>query len=229
MIKCTFPFFVSLRSHTGKKALVLVANGSEDIEVVATVDVLRRGGIDVKLCSVENNDKKPLTCANSVQLVADLHIDDVQGKEFDAVIVPGGKFVCFEQIFNSKLFKFLGSKGTEKIGSCKKAGALILNHYQNQKVVAAICAGPIAISTHLCDADKNSRQHEITCYPDVANSLKTKFRSINLNEKVVDSQVNNRHLITSQGPATAIEFGLKILSCLTNEKKADEIRKKLLA
>jgi putative intracellular protease/amidase len=61
-------------------------------EVVATVDVLRRGGIDVKLCSVENNDKKPLTCANNIQIVPDLHIDDVQGQQFDAVIVPGGKY-----------------------------------------------------------------------------------------------------------------------------------------
>lgn len=203
--------FLSPRSSSAKKALVLVANGSEDIEVVATVDVLRRGGIDVKLCSVENNNKKPLTCANSVQLVADLHIDDVQGQEFDAVIVPGG------------------SKGTETIGSCKKAGKLILDHYQKQKIVAAICAGPIAISEHLGDADKNSRQHEITCYPEAADSLKTKFQSINLNEKVVDSRINNRHLITSQGPATAIQFGLRILSHLTNEKKADEIRQKLLA
>jgi len=50
----------------GKKALVFVANGSEDIEVVATVDILRRGGIDVKLCSVEKNDKNPLTCANNI-------------------------------------------------------------------------------------------------------------------------------------------------------------------
>ena len=68
-----------------------MANGSEDIEVVATVDILRRGGIDVKLCSVEENDEKLLTCANNIQIIPDLHIDDVQGQKFDAVIVPGGK------------------------------------------------------------------------------------------------------------------------------------------
>ena len=82
--------YVSIRSG-GKKALIFVANGSEDTEVVATVDILRRGGIDVKLCSVEQNDKKPLTCANNIQIVPDLHVDDVQGQQFDAVIVPGGK------------------------------------------------------------------------------------------------------------------------------------------
>jgi hypothetical protein len=51
------------------------------------------------------------------------------------------------------------------------------------------------------------------------NSLKNKFKSIKLDTPVVDSQ----------GPATAIAFGLKILSRLTDDEKADEIRKKVLA
>jgi putative intracellular protease/amidase len=219
--------YVSIRSG-GKKALIFVANGSEDTEVVATVDVLRRGGIDVKLCSVEKNDKKPLTCANNIQIVPDLHIDDVQGQQFDAVIVPGGKYNSYK-ITKSLFFAFLGSKGTEKIASCKKAGVILLDHYKSNKLVAAICAGPMALSAHLYDADENARKHDITCYPDAAISLKNKFKSVKLDVPVVDSEVNQRHLITSQGPATAIEFGLKILSHLADETKADEIRKKMLA
>ncbi|CAF3377487.1 unnamed protein product [Rotaria socialis] len=73
-----------------KKVLVFVANGSEDTEAVATTDVLRRGGIDIKLCSIGNNDKKPITCASNIHIVPDLHIDDVQRQQFDAIIVPGG-------------------------------------------------------------------------------------------------------------------------------------------
>ena len=124
---------------------------------------------------------------------------------------------------------YLGDKGTKTISSCKKSGAILLDHYKANKLVAAICAGPIAISAHLYDADENTRKHDITCYPEAANSLKNKFKSINLDASVVDSEINHRHLITSQGPATAIEFGLKILSRLTDEKKADEIRQKVLA
>jgi putative intracellular protease/amidase len=127
------------------------------------------------------------------------------------------------------LFLYLGNKGTEKIASCKKAGAILLDHYKTNKLVAAICAGPIALSTHLHDADENTRKHDITCYPEAANSLKNKFQSIKLDTPVVDSEVNNHHLITSQGPGTAIECGLKILSRLTDNKKAEEIRKKVLA
>ncbi len=63
----------------------------------------------------------------------------------------------------------------------------------------------------------------------MADKLKNKFKSVKFDAPVVDSEINNRHIITSQGPATAIEFGLKILSHLADEKKADEIRKKVLA
>ncbi len=83
-----------------------MANGSEDIEVVATVDILRRGGIDVKLCSVENNDKAPLTCANNIQIVPDLHVDDVQGQQFDVVIVPGGKYYSYKASKTIQFFDF---------------------------------------------------------------------------------------------------------------------------
>jgi putative intracellular protease/amidase len=87
----------------------------------------------------------------------------------------------------------------------------------------------MALSAHLYDADENFRQHDITCYPEAANNLRKKFKSIKFDAPVVDSEVNNRRVITSQGPATAIEFALKILSCLTDKEKADEIRGKVLA
>jgi uracil phosphoribosyltransferase len=87
----------------------------------------------------------------------------------------------------------------------------------------------MALSAHLYDVDENLRQHEITCYPEAVNNLRKKFKSINLDVPVVDSEVNNHYLITSQGPATAIEFALKILSRLTDKKNVDEIRGKVLA
>ena len=87
----------------------------------------------------------------------------------------------------------------------------------------------MALSAHLSDADEHVRLHDITCYPTAASSLAEKFKSVQLDRPVVDSEVNHRHIITSQGPATAIEFGLKILARLTDAKKADEIRQKLLA
>lgn len=90
------------------------------------------------------------------------------------------------------------------------------------------CGNLCWTSCFSCSSIRCRSEYSSTCYPEVAEKLKTKFRSIRFDAPVVDSEVKNSHLITSQGPATAIEFALKILSRLTDKKKSDEIRGKLL-
>ncbi len=53
-----------------KKGLVLVTEGSEDLEAVTTIDVLRRGGIQLTVASV--TDSQVVHCANGVKLMADV-------------------------------------------------------------------------------------------------------------------------------------------------------------
>lgn len=69
-------------------ALIPVANGTEDIEAVTLIDVLRRAGIDVTVASVETT--REITCANGTRLVADALHADVAGKNFDLIVLPGG-------------------------------------------------------------------------------------------------------------------------------------------
>lgn len=54
------------------KAYVFLADGFEDIEALAPVDILRRGGIDVKTVIINATDMVAL--AHGVQVKAD--IDD---------------------------------------------------------------------------------------------------------------------------------------------------------
>jgi uncharacterized protein (UPF0128 family) len=51
-------FFELQIRKMSKKALVFLATGAEEMEVVITVDVLRRGGFDVKLAGVNGTYKK---------------------------------------------------------------------------------------------------------------------------------------------------------------------------
>ena len=71
-----------------KKALVLIANGSEEMETVITVDVLRRGGIEVVLAGVDSEET--VVCSRNVKIVPDTALSSVTNILFDAVIVPGG-------------------------------------------------------------------------------------------------------------------------------------------
>ena len=73
---------------TEKTALVILAEGAEEMETVIVVDVLRRATISVTLASL--SDDLTIKCSRSVKIVADCLLKDVSNDIFDAVILPGG-------------------------------------------------------------------------------------------------------------------------------------------
>ena len=60
-----------------KKVLVPVADGTEEIEAVTVIDVLRRAGAEVVVCSVEKEGRLEVVCSRGVKLVADVNVKDV--------------------------------------------------------------------------------------------------------------------------------------------------------
>jgi protein DJ-1 len=61
-----------------KRALVLLADGAEEMETVIPVDVLRRAGIHVVLAGLAGAG--PVTCSRGVHLVPDVALDAVEDK-----------------------------------------------------------------------------------------------------------------------------------------------------
>lgn len=125
---------------TSKKALLLIANGSEESEVVITIDVsrlekslvkcvfvfakvLRRASIKLTVASIEGN-REPLKCAHDTVIVPDISINEISTNDtYDVVIVPGGE------------------KGSASMAKNLALGTLLQQHYNKGKLVAAICAG----------------------------------------------------------------------------------------
>ena len=70
-----------------KKALLILADGFEEIEALGTVDILRRLGVEVVTASVSGES---VTGAHNIQLKADSILEKVVTDHFDAVILPGG-------------------------------------------------------------------------------------------------------------------------------------------
>eukprot|EP00397_Hematodinium_sp_SG-2012_P060173 GEMP01078011.1.p1 GENE.GEMP01078011.1~~GEMP01078011.1.p1 ORF type:complete len:185 (+),score=46.38 GEMP01078011.1:57-611(+) len=177
------------------RALLAVADGSEDIETVATLDTLRRCGIEVILASVADRE---VLCANGTKLVADAKISEVSG-DFDAIVVPGGK------------------KGSEACRDCPQLIELLKAQKTSGKVYAAICAAPaIVFATHgILDGVSQA-----VCYPvkDFQDALGEKYKKGS--RVVVDG-----NCITSIGPGSTIEFGLAIAAKLVGEEKATEVGK----
>jgi len=140
-----------------KRAVILLANGFEEIEAVATIDILRRAKITVVIASV---DGEFVTGANGVTIKTDCSIKTIDELDFDAIILPGGY------------------KGTMRLCEDIASQTIIKNFNSKDKIIAAICAAPLAL-----DKAKVLKA-EYTCYPGVEDGIKS---SMFVGKAVVES------------------------------------------
>jgi 4-methyl-5(b-hydroxyethyl)-thiazole monophosphate biosynthesis len=134
----------------GKKVLVPIADGTEEIEATCIIDTLRRAGAEVLVASV---GQPQVTASRGVKLVADARISDYMNETFDCVVLPGGLPGAVHLRDSTDLVR--------KLKEQKQAGRLI----------AAICAAPAMVLHHhgLLDGVK------ATCYPTMLDQLDPAF------------------------------------------------------
>ncbi|MCF7874114.1 MAG: DJ-1/PfpI family protein [Candidatus Omnitrophica bacterium] len=180
-----------------KKAIILLAEGFEEIEAVTCVDILRRAGIQTTTIGVTN-----LIVGGSrrLELKTDMTISDLP-LDYDAVILPGGM------------------PGAENLAKSVQVTTLLKEADNQGKIIAAICAAPAVVFSPLGLLDSKTA----TCYPGLEENFSE--TTTHKTEKVV----TDKNLITSQGPATALEFALKIVETLTNNELSQKIKKATLA
>lgn len=167
------------------KIAVLIANGSEEMETVTPIDVLRRAKADCDLVSV---GELTVRCSRGVLITADKVIDDLNFEEYDGVVIPGGM------------------NGAINISDSEKAVAFIRALSVKRKLVAAICAAPAVVLA------KNGllKNKKITCFPSdefIEEVKKNNFYTA----KEVQTEGN---VITADGPKSALRFSLEICSYL---------------
>ena len=130
---------------SAKKALVILANGFEEIEAIAPVDILRRAGVNVKLAGLSG---LPIKGGHGIKFMADIELANLN-EEFDAVVLPGG------------------GGGAENLSKSDKVKSLVKKMHKKRKIIAAICASPAVVlaPTVILSGKK------ITCYPSEKDSL----------------------------------------------------------
>lgn len=122
-----------------RSALVLFAAGSEELEAVTIVNILRRGGIGVVLAGLTSG---PLQGSRGTTLLPDTTLDALDGTEFDLIVLPGGM------------------PGTAHLRDDARVAALLRRQHAAGKLVAAICAAPsVLAAAGLLDGRR------ATCYP----------------------------------------------------------------
>ena len=123
-----------------KTIYVFLADGFEEVEALAPVDIMRRAGLSVKTVSVMTD--KVVMGAHNVPVVADLLFNEVEESSAAMLVLPGGM------------------PGATNLDEHQGLSELILKFAQEGKPLSAICAAPLVLGKRNLLQGKKA-----TCYP----------------------------------------------------------------
>ncbi len=109
-----------------KKAVILLADGFEEVEFTVPADVLRRLGVNAVTAAV--GDSKSVTGSHGIAVTADKMLTECAEEDFDAVILPGGL------------------PGATNLRDCPEVIAMLKKAAAAGKICAAICASPLVLN-----------------------------------------------------------------------------------
>ncbi|XP_071736789.1 protein DJ-1 homolog C isoform X2 [Rutidosis leptorrhynchoides] len=155
-----------------KKVLIPIGLGSEEMETVIMVNVLRQAGAEVILASVEPELRVKLS--GGTILIADVSITECSDQMFDLVALPGGM------------------PGSVRLRDCKTLEEITKKQAEEKRLYAAICAAP-AVTLLPWGLLKRKKT---TCHPAFWHKLPT-FRAVKTNLQVDDELTTSRGPATS--------------------------------
>ncbi|MDR3651436.1 MAG: DJ-1/PfpI family protein [Paludibacter sp.] len=136
------------------KAYIFLAEGFEEIEAIAPIDIFRRAEINVSTISMSEN--KTVNGSHGIPVVADNLFSEIDFSDNDILYLPGGM------------------PGTKNLENHEGLKQLILKQVMENKNIAAICAAPSILGKMgLLDGK------EAICYPGFENQLVGAILSVN--------------------------------------------------
>lgn len=125
--------------------IVLLAEGFEEVEALAPVDIMRREGIDVKTVGIAGIEVRG---THGITVRADMTADEVNEAEISAVVFPGGM------------------PGSLNLDASPYANEFIAAAIMNGGHIAAICAAPLVLGRRGLLRGKRA-----TCFPGFEGEL----------------------------------------------------------
>jgi 4-methyl-5(b-hydroxyethyl)-thiazole monophosphate biosynthesis len=216
-----------------KRVLVPIADGTEEIEVVTVVDVLRRAGAEVVLASVEEEDR--VVCSRGVKIEADCNIKAVTGRQ-------GGKegwdLIAVEPVWNSNLARPTpstrrhprnrthwlmstqipgGMPGAERIRDSVRLHPALEKHWRAMRPLAMICATPAVLGEPKGFLEGVAATSHPAFIDEIGGSLEE-------TQPYTEGRVVwDANIITSRGPGTALEWSLCCVEAIFGRAKALEV------
>lgn len=175
---------------------ILLGTGFEEMEALAPLDLLRRAGIEVLTVGVNG---KTVYGGHKIGFEADITLDEMDLTDLDMIVLPGG----------------LG--GVASVRASQGAMNALQFAWENDKLVAAICAGPTVLADlHITDGKK------ATCYPGCENQMGSA-------EMVPGAPcVRDGNVITGTSAGCAIPFARMLIEALKGKDAADAIAQQIV-
>lgn len=172
--------------------LIPIADGSEELEAVTLIDLLRRAGIEVVVAGLKDGAVK---CSRGTVILPDASLDDVLGRDFDMIVLPGGL------------------PGADHLDQDPRIHGLLKRMADAGRYTAAICAAPkVLANAGLLDGK------QATSYPGVIDAMALAATKVLPDPVVTDGQV-----ITSRGPGTAMDFALTLIEKLAGAEQRQAV------
>ena len=175
---------------------VLLGTGFEELEALAPVDLLRRAGIDVLTVGVTG---KTVYGGHNIGVEADIALNEMDLTDLEMIVLPGG----------------LG--GVASARASQGAMDALKFAWDNDKFVAAICAGP----TVLADLGITEKRNA-TCYPGCEAGMG------NANIQSDAASVLDGKLITGASAGCAVPFALTLVEAMCGKETAESIRTQIV-
>ena len=179
--------------------LLPLAQGFEEVEAVGLIDVMRRGGIDVRVAYIDDSlgHGKIVVGANGIGIKTDISIRNVICDAFDMMVLPGGW------------------DGTYALAEDERVIELV-QEFKETKVIGAMCAAPFVLKK------AGVLGNDYTCYPGAKDEID--HPGYREDAKVV----TNDNVMTSRGPGTALCFGLAIVERLVGKESMQAVKEDML-
>lgn len=178
-----------------------LADGCEDIEAVATMDILRRAGWSLTVWGVETDGV--VIAANGTHLLPDERWPEGgPGGCADLIVIPGG------------------GRGVRTLRARADVLEVMRRHDREGRALAAICAGPLV----LLDAGV-LQGRTVTSHPAAADELKAAPGVTRLDQPVVVSD----RIVTGMGAGVTVAFALTLVARWSGADHAAQLARALCA
>ena len=175
---------------------MLLGTGFEETEAITPLDLLRRAGVEVKTVGVNG---KIVKGGHGIGIEADIELSELDQSDLEMIILPGG----------------LG--GVNSVRASAEAMNALKTAWDNDKYVAAICAGPTVLADLGITAGMNA-----TCYPGCEDGMGSAI----LIEDA--ASVWDEKLITGTSAGCAIPFGLTLIEALKGPETAEAVAQQIV-